>query len=477
MESTPFWSIEFWLQGIRELDWTDPTLRWVLMGSVLLGVAAAVLGCFAFLRGRSLMGDALAHAALPGVCVAFGFAEWGRGLGLFDVGSKNLWLLLIGASLSGMLAAWCISVIARHSRIKEDAAQAIVLSVFFGTGILLLTRIQHGSSGSQSGLDKFLFGQAASLVGSDVQTMAGMAVVLCILTFVLYKELKLLCFDQAFGRGLGLPMAFLDGVLLVMIVGAVVIGLQAVGVVLISAMLIIPPAAARFWTEKLHRMIPLAALLGGFSGGLGALLSALAPRMPTGPLIVLAATTMFTISLLFAPQRGALARGWRLLATRRLVRRENALRDLFGITEAYLSPEASASDGSAQDVPVEQLARFEGATEDELRAKRGVSQAVLRGALQELKRAGWIETVRSAEGSGRWRLTPSGLQKAYDVVRRHRLWEMFLMYETSLGPQSVDRDADAVEHFLPPDALAQLEDRMRQNGLEPRLKPATVGNF
>jgi len=469
MESTPFWSLKFWLEGLQSLDWTDPTLRWVVMGSVLLGVAAAVLGCFAFLRGRSLMGDALAHAALPGVCVAFGLAEWARARGLFDVGSKNLWLLLVGAGLSGMLAAWCISFIARNSRIKEDAAQAIVLSVFFGTGILLLTRIQHGSSGSQSGLDKFLFGQAASLVGSDVRTMASMAVVLCVLTFVLYKELKLLCFDQAFGRGLGLPMGFLDGLLLVMIVGAVVIGLQAVGVVLISAMLIIPPAAARFWTEKLHRMIPLAALLGGLSGGLGAVMSALAPRMPTGPLIVLAATTMFTISLLFAPQRGALARGWRLLSTRRMVRRENALRDLFEITEESLAPGTTTP-----DMPVEQLAHFEGASEDDLRSKRGVTQAVLRGVLQELKRAGWVEIMPHPTGKGRWRLTPAGLQKAYDVVRRHRLWEMFLMYETSLGPQSIDRDADAVEHFLPPEALVHLEEMMRQNGLEPRLKPAAA---
>src|SRR4028119_1414066 len=119
MHTTPFWDIKFWLHGLSQLDWTDPTLRWVVSGSMLLGVAAAVLGCFAFLRGRSLMGDALAHAALPGVCVAFSIAEWGRARSLFDVGSKNLWLLLVGASLSGMLAAWCISFIARHSRIKE----------------------------------------------------------------------------------------------------------------------------------------------------------------------------------------------------------------------------------------------------------------------------------------------------------------------------------------------------------------------
>jgi manganese/zinc/iron transport system permease protein len=464
METTPFWDFGFWLRGLRQLDWTDPTLQWVVAGSLLLGIAAAVLGCFAFLRGRSLMGDALAHAALPGVCIAFITAEWARQRGFFDVGSKSLWLLLLGAGLAGMLAAWCISFIARHSRIKEDASQAIVLSVFFGIGILLLTWIQKGSSGNQAGLDKFLFGQAASLVASDVRTMGIVAIVLCVMTTALYKELKLLCFDGAFGRGLGLPMPFLDGLLLVMIVMAVVIGLQAVGVVLISAMLIIPPAAARFWTEKLHRMVPLSALLGGISGALGAMLSALAPRMPTGPLIVLAATFMFVISLLFAPRRGVLARVWRLLLTRRMVQRENVLRDLFELTEESL-PQGVLVDGMA----AQHLAKFEGVMEDELWRKRGGSEAALRRTLSDLKRSGWIEAVNS----GRWRLTQSGLREAYEVVRRHRLWEMFLMYETSLGEQSVDRDADAVEHFLPPEALNYLENMMRQNGLEPRLKPAS----
>ena len=426
-------------------DFRDPNLQWVLLGSMLLGVAAAVLGCFALLRGRSLMGDALAHAALPGVCCAFLFAEWGRSRGWFDVESKNLAVLLIGASLSGLLAAWCIAAIARHSRVKEDAAQAIVLSVFFGAGVVLLTHIQHGESGQQSGLDKFLFGQAASLVGGDVRAMSFVAAILCLMSWAFYKEFKLLCFDPDFGNGLGLPMNRLDGLLLLMIVGAVVIGLQAVGVVLISALLIMPPAAARFWTEKLHVMAPLAALLGGLSGALGAILSALAPRMPTGPLIVLAATAMFLFSLLFAPQRGALARLLRHLATRRLVRRENLLRDLYEVAEEHGDDKLAIQ-------------------EDDLIQKRRASLGALRAALQELQNDRLI--VRANNG---WQFTEQGFEEGYRVVRRHRLWETFLMYETSLGAQSVDRDADAVEHFLPPEAVAQLEELMRKQGREPRL--------
>jgi manganese/zinc/iron transport system permease protein len=373
------------------------------------------------------------------------FGEWGRAQGWWQIESKNLALLLIGASITGLIAAWCIAGIARHSRIKEDGAQAIVLSVFFGAGIVLLTRIQHSGSGEQSGLDKFLFGQAASMVIGDVQAMTAIALILCLMSWALYKEFKLLCFDPDFGRGLGLPMNALDSLLLLMIVAAVVIGLQSVGVVLISALLIMPPAAARFWTEKLHLMVPLAALIGGLSGALGAMISALAPRMPTGPLIVLAAAFMFLVSLLFAPQRGALARLLRHVSTRRLVRRENALRDLYEIAE----------DRGDENAPI---------AEEELLRKRRASPGELQAVLRELAHEKLLQ-----HSGDTWRLTPQGLEEAYRVARRHRLWEMFLMYETSLGAQSVDRDADAVEHFLPPEIIAQLEDLMRRHGREPRL--------
>jgi manganese/zinc/iron transport system permease protein len=433
------------------MNFLDPNLQWVMLGSTLLGIAAATLGCFALLRGRSLMGDALAHAALPGVCLAFLFIEWGRAQGWWQIESKNLAVLLIGASITGLIAAWCIAGIARHSRIKEDGAQAIVLSVFFGAGIVLLTRIQHSGSGEQSGLDKFLFGSAASLVLGDVQAMTAIALILCLMSWALYKEFKLLCFDPDFGRGLGLPMNGLDNLLLLMIVAAVVIGLQLVGVVLISALLIMPPAAARFWTEKLHLMVPLAALIGGLSGALGAIFSALASGMPTGPLIVLAAAFMFLVSLLFAPQRGALARLLRHLSTRRLVRRENALRDLYEIAE----------ERGDENAPI---------AEDELLQKRRAAPGVLQGVLRELAQ----EKLLQHSGE-KWRFTPQGLEAAHRVVRRHRLWEMFLMYETSLGAQSVDRDADTVEHFLPPEIIAQLEDLMRRHQREPKLGGEVVG--
>jgi len=433
---------ELW-SGLLSLDWSDPNLRWVVIGATLLGVAAAALGCFAFLRGRSLLGDALAHAALPGVCAAFLFAEWLRLNGFSALDPKSLPVLLPGAALSAFAAAWSINFITSRTRLKEDTSQALVLSLFFGLGVVLLTKIQHLEGGNQSGLDKFLFGQAASFVPADLRLMSALAVGVCLVTALLYKEFKLLCFDAGFGAGLGWPVKFLDGALLFLIVTAVVIGLQAVGVVLIAALLVVPAAAARYWTDNLGRMIFLAAIFGGLSGASGAIFSALAVRLPTGPLVVLSAALVFTVSLLFAPKRGWFARGWMHFQTRKRVRRENALRDIFELTENSLGVELTIN--NAQH-PLPAL------SPQLLQARRGDARI-----WPILERAGLLEK----EAQAGLRLSQNGLESAFQIVKRHRLWETYLLNEglfrDSLRPDAAHSDADAVEHFLTSEALEELE--------------------
>jgi manganese/zinc/iron transport system permease protein len=409
-------------------------LLWVLGGCVLLGISSGVLGSFALLRRRSLMGDALAHAALPGVCLAF-----------LLTGTRSFPALLTGALIAGLLGAACIQVITRNSRVKEDAALGLVLSVFFGFGILLLTLIQRSETGNQAGLDKFIFGQAASLVGADVRTMAICAGVVCLLSFALFKEFKLLCFDQGFGRGIGFPIGVLDSLMMFLIVLVVVIGLQAVGVVLMAALLITPAAAARFWTDRLSTMVTLAGAFGALSGALGTLLSASVTGMPTGPLIVLAATAVFLLSLVFAPRRGLLAKALRLLSMRAKVGRENALRALYELREA-------AEDWDTPAKP------------EALLSRPGEASTGIREQLSRLQREGLVQ--RSPEG---YRLTEAGLQEAYEIVRNHRLWEMFLMHEGQLGADHVDRDADFIEHYLPKDIVQELERLMRVHGREPEM--------
>ncbi|MUG71103.1 MULTISPECIES: metal ABC transporter permease [Paenibacillus] len=289
----------------------DPNAQWILLGSMLLGLSSGVLGSFAYLRKQSLMGDALAHAALPGVCIAF-----------MLTGSKSIFFFLIGAAAAGLIATFGIGYVTRHSRIKQDSALGIVLSVFFGVGIVLLTKIQHGGSGNQSGLDKFLFGQAASMVLSDVITMAVVALILVILCGLLFKEFKLLSFDPGFAKGIGLPVAALDQFMMFLIVVAVVVGIQAVGVVLMSALLITPAVSARYWTEKLGVMVVLSGIFGAISGFVGTLVSGLGSNLPTGPLSVLAATALFIVSVLFAPKRGLAAKVLERLAVKRTVLRD-----------------------------------------------------------------------------------------------------------------------------------------------------------
>ncbi len=415
----------------------DANLRWVMLGTMLLGLSAGVLGAFALLRRRSLMGDALAHAALPGVAIAY-----------LLTGSKHIGLFLVGAAVAGVLGTMAITGITRYSKIKEDAAMGMVLTVFFGVGIMLLTVIQKSPRGNQSGLDKFLFGQAAAMVGLDVQVMAAIAALLCLTVIIFFKEFKLLAFDSGFGSGLGLPMGPLDLLLNLMIVLAVVIGLQAVGVVLMAALLITPGVSARYWTDRLSSMVALSGLFGALSGALGTLLSQSARKMPTGPLIVLAATAVFLVSLLFAPRRGLIAKGLKLMRVRRQVAREAVLRALYELAEEAGQP----------GLPV---------SAEELHRRKGLTPATLGLAGPALAKEGLL--IHSGD---RLALTPAGLTTALGVVREKRLWEVYLMHEGELGGQPVDRDG---ELSLPGAVREQVEELLRLHGLEPKLTAVKEG--
>ncbi|WP_342552710.1 metal ABC transporter permease [Paenibacillus sp. FSL R7-0652] len=290
---------------------SDPNTRWILLGCLLLGFSSGIIGSFTFLRRQSLMGDTLAHAALPGICIAFMMTE-----------TKSIGLFLLGALLSGIMATFGVSWITRYSRIKQDAAMGIVLTVFFGIGVVMLTRIQHSASGSQSGLDKYLFGQAASMVLTDVYVMAGVCIVLLIACLVWFKEFKLVSFDPGFARGMGLPVGVLEQLILLLTVIAVVAGIQAVGVVLVAALLVTPAAAARCWTDSLALMVLLSGLFGALSGAAGTVFSTFVPNLPTGPVTVLAATLLFAGSALFAPRRGLFARKLRSMQAKSAYMRE-----------------------------------------------------------------------------------------------------------------------------------------------------------
>ena len=267
--------------------------QWVLIGTLLLGLASGILGSFALLRKQSLIGDAVAHAALPGICIGF-----------MLTGERSLIILLIGATVTGLIAAYCIQYIASASILKEDTAICLILSTFFGVGIVLLTKVQQMPSGNKSGLDSFIFGQAAGMVSSDVKLMAGAAALLLMVTIIFFKEFKLITFAAEFAKGLGLPVSALNFLFMTLLVAVVVIGIQAVGVILMAALLITPAISARYWTNSLSKMVIISGIFGAISGVIGTLISSLDRGIPTGPFIVVTATIIFFISILFAPARG-----------------------------------------------------------------------------------------------------------------------------------------------------------------------------
>ncbi|MEG7357537.1 iron chelate uptake ABC transporter family permease subunit [Bacillus vallismortis] len=400
------------------LQLQHPNTQWVLAGTLLLGAASGVLGSFVLLRKQSLIGDAMAHSALPGVCLAFLFT-----------GQKSLPFFLLGAAIAGLLGTWCIQLIPRLSKTKEDSAIGIVLSVFFGVGIILLTYIQQQGTGSQSGLDSFLFGQAASLVRRDIMLIAGISAVLLLLCIVFFKEFTLITFDLAFAKGLGMPVRFLNGLLSSLIVCAVVIGLQTVGVILMAAMLITPAIAARYWTERLTRMMVIAGFIGGVSGVAGTLLSTTMKGMATGPLMILSATMIFLFSMICAPKRGLAAKAIRLIRLRRKTSRDQVLLTIY---EQY----------EKNDLYV---------TAEGVRKKRRLSPSLCHKVLNELEKERCIVRVEN----GIWQMTRAGIEKGYHIALKHRMYEVYLMHEMELANIEFDQ-----EHFVPDRLPEETRERL-----------------
>lgn len=281
----------------------------VLLAASLLGASGGLAGVFALLRKRSLISDAIGHAALPGIALGFLLAN---AMGLNE---HALPLLLGGAALTGLLATMMIHAIKQHTRLSEDTAIATALAVFFGLGAVLLSHIQSLPVGGQAGLNSFLLGTTAAISANEALAIAILALLVCAAVMLLFKEFRLLAFDQAFAAALGYPVQRLDLLLMGVLLLVVALGLKTVGLILIVAIVILPPAAARFWTDDTRALCLLSALFGAVSGATGALLSALMDHMPTGGAIVLSAGALLLISLIFSPRRGLLAQA--LVAGRR----------------------------------------------------------------------------------------------------------------------------------------------------------------
>ncbi len=421
-----------WSDILEVLTLQTYNTRLVVLSTSLLGIAAGLVGAFLLLRKRSLMGDALSHATLPGVAIAFAVMVSLGGTG------KSLPGLLLGATISGVAGIVTMLLIRNTTRLRDDVAMGFVLSVFFGIGVASLQMVQNIPGASAAGLESFIYGKTASMVHSDFILIAVVAGVASLVSLALTKEFLLLCFDDGFAASQGWPTLMLDMALLGLVTAVTVIGLQAVGLILVIAFLITPPTAARFWTNNLVPMLFLSAGIGGISGWLGASISALTPQLPAGAVIVLVAAALFLISMLFAPARGVIPRLVRQGRLRRKVDRQHLLRAAYEILESM------ASDDETRNIPLPM---------DALQGMRTWTPHQLGKILRVARREDHLEPAVP----GMIRLSEPGFGEAARVTRNHRLWESYLINYADIAPSHVDRDADMVEHILGADLVSELE--------------------
>lgn len=432
-------AINWWWRTITLRDYNT---RVVLCGTVLLGIAAGLTGVYLLLRKRALLGDAIAHSTLPGVAIVF---WWSITAGV----PKSQPLLLLGAAISGALGGLLVLGLRHWLRIREDASLGIVLSVMFGAGVSLVGIVQN--RGSASGLDSYIYGKAASMTIDDAWLNGGLALAVLAIIAFFAKEFKILCFDIELARSQGWPVLALDLLLVSLVVTVTIIGLQAVGLILVIALLIVPAAAARFWSHNLSTILAISAVIGGISSGVGTLLSASFEKLPGGATIVLVACGFFAISFLYGRERGCVwqaLRGWRL---RRQQEQQHLLRSMYELLEARGQLEDLQSNRASPSLATESVA-----------AERGWTSIITRHVAKQLERIG-LMTVRP---DGQLQLTPRGLVIARRLVREHRLLERYFLDQTAVSEGDADRGADYLEHALAPETLWELNSHFPDSDVE-----------
>lgn len=405
---------------------TNANVVYVLVGMLCISASSALVGTFALLRKRSLLGDAISHALLPGVC-----------LGYLSAGEKDPLWLMAGAFATGWLAIFLVDYIVRNSKIRQDAAIGIVLTFFFGLGIVLITFIQNNSHGNHAGLDHFLFGQAAAMGKSDLNFLLVVLVAVLGLIVVAYRALVVMSFNQDYAVSIGIQVKRLEFLLTSLTVLAIASGIQALGVILISALIITPAAAARFWTNKLSLMLVAAVTISVVSGISGAYVSYAWANMPTGPWVVVFLSLITLLSISFAPKRGLISRYRLKQKNYEKINDENVLKVIFQLKKNHPDDTFTLVD---------------------IVAHRNFDSHVLERSLRRLAHRNLIQQQQNT-----FSLTSEGVKESFRIARLHRLWEQYLLKRTNTDTDHVHSGAEAIEHIITPEIEAELE---RELGIE-----------
>lgn len=400
-----------WPEVRRFFSFQDGFLRDGVAGTMLLALNCALLGTLLVARRMSMLGDTLSHAVLPGIAAGF----------LWTM-SRNPVALVTGAVATGVLSSLVVSWIARTTRLKPDAALSVVLTVFFAVGIALIKMLPDGN---KAGIDRFLYGQAAAISAGDVLMLAVTAGITLLSLLAGYRGFLVLAFDETFGRAIGLPVRMLHYVQMFLTTLAVVVSMEAVGVILVAGLLVIPASTAWLLSTRLSRILWLSALLGVFGAVMGTFISFTGERMAAGPTLVLCSGIMFAAAFLFSPQNGLARRAWQWVQHGRRIRREDSLKAIYRLLEerGFTAPLVSAGEA-------------------------GCSAADLRTLVHHGC------AVRTNDG--RYELTAAGFREASRMVRNHRLWELYLTRRAGFAGDHVHDSAEEMEHLLAEENIAQM---------------------
>jgi len=396
----------------------DAVAQKVIFGVAVIGFISGVVGVFSFLRKKTLVTDAISHAVLPGVCVGFLFA-----------GTKDPVILMTAAVVVGWLSVWMIDLIVRTTKLKEDAAIAIVSTFFFAIGSVLLSYISKSENAEQTGLKNFLFGNAATMTDLDVNVFVVVSLVILLVVVLFFKQFKLFCFDEAFSKVIGLPVKSIEFLLSTLTVLTVAIGIQAVGVVLMSALLIAPASAARYWTNKLSLMLVIAGFFGLFSGVFGVVVSTFKEAMPTGPWIVTILFLFTILTLLFAPKKGWFS-----------IKKLNDFNKFKIMEENLLKVFYQYLEEGKEELEVMDILE-----------KRPVDTSDLETVLSRLQKKGLLHKKDQS-----YQLTINGNVEAMRIVRSHRLWELYLTQRMKFKDDHIHGSAETIEHLITPEIELEL---------------------
>ena len=426
----------------------DPLFRAPFLGSMFMCLTSALMGTYLFVKRRTLLGEALSHAAYPGVVLSLAVGS----LFLFPSDDRLILVILVGAFVFSFFGMGIIEKLHVRYKIHLDAAMCLVLSLFLGLGIVIASRIQFTHPLWYQQAQLFIYGQAATMTDRHILIYGILS--LCTILFMVsrFRQVELMAFDRAFAQSLGLKLRRIDFVLMTLIILAIVVGIRSVGVMMMAGMLIAPAVSARAFTNRLSHMMVLSGffgLLSGFGGNyLSILFSHKGVSFPTGPMILLFSVMVSLLSLLFAPKKGAVACFVRSFRFRRRCHSENILKTLWK---------------NGIEIPM---------SHQKIHHWNPILNSRLWLSLFSLKREGWVRSVH-----GGFLLTPDGVKRASHLVRLHRLWELYLATCLDVDEERVHHSAEEMEHIITPELEERLTQLLDDPQRDPHQKPIPKGGI